>query len=235
MITLTHCGKLGDFIYCQPIASWLYKTTGKKIHWVLPNNFKPFTQIESLLRLQPYHGKLSLVPFPVKTWGCGGQPYKFDPRKFGVDCKSYYNLGFRWWPKKSVVEYQAEEHGFGWDKDFKLIISAKRQFIEPIVGTEYFSGRMPVIDLNQDILYNARRMATADICHCNFSGMAAIMYFSRIYFNLHREPWQPKTSSYFPDSNRFNLIEESNSNPPAEISRDKRLTQFLVVKGLLGL
>lgn len=159
MITLTHCGKLGDFIYCQPIASWLYKTTGKKIHWVLPTNFKPFTQIKSLLELQPYYGGLSLVPFPVKTWGCGGQPYKFNPNKFGINCPSYYNLGFRWWPKKNVIEYQAEEYGFGYDKEFRLNIGNIKPSREPIVGTEYFLGEMPTIDLNEDILFNARRMA----------------------------------------------------------------------------
>lgn len=88
MITLTHCGKLGDFIYCLPIASWLHKTTGQKIHWVLPDNFKPFRQIKTLLELQPFHGALSIVPFHVRTWGCGGQPYKFNPGKFGIECKA---------------------------------------------------------------------------------------------------------------------------------------------------
>ena len=30
MVTLTHCGKLGDFVYTWPIAAWFWRTMGRR-------------------------------------------------------------------------------------------------------------------------------------------------------------------------------------------------------------
>lgn len=230
---LTHCGKLGDFIYAWPIASWLYKTAGHKIHFVLPRCFKPFTQIESLLKLQDFFGQLTLVDHKVKTYGCGGQPYRFDPADYGIEDK-YYNIGFNTWPNKYVTEYQAEEHGFGYDKEWKLNLGQYNCKPEEIVVTEQLSPWSARINLNESILFNARRLASAKKRCCFFSGMAAILYFAQVKFDLFREPWQPDPALYFPDSSRYELVNLPHGNIPAEIKRDELLTQWLVIKNKLA-
>lgn len=122
-IVLTHPGKLGDFIATIPIAVWLNRYTGKNIHYVLPSTFKPFTKISSLLKLQSWVSNVTIVPFQVESFHiCGGQPYKFDPNVYGINCDKYYNLGFRAHPEKCscIAEYVAEEHGLDFTWDFKL-------------------------------------------------------------------------------------------------------------------
>jgi hypothetical protein len=194
-IVLTHSGKLGDFIYTWPIASWLRNTTGRKIHWVLAECFRPFRKVVNLTMLQPFTEKVSFVNFPVQTYGCGGQPYRFYPAEYGIEGE-YYNLGFRWWPKgKFVTQYIAEEHDFKWDENYILNITEPHKELneyenikEERVGTEQEViplSQSEKLDLNKDILFNVRRMACARERHCFFSGMAAILYFAEIPFYLY--------------------------------------------------
>ena len=123
-LILTHCGKLGDLIYAWPIAAWVQRTTGRKIHWVLPRRFVPFQRVESLLLRQKFSERVTLVDFPVRCQGCGGQPYHFNPADYGV-AGDYLNLGFRWWPNKFVTAFQAQEHGLGWDADWVLDVGVQ--------------------------------------------------------------------------------------------------------------
>jgi hypothetical protein len=233
-LILTHCGKLGDFVYAWPIAAWIHRQTGRKIHWVLPRGFTPFRRVESLLMLQTFSERLTLVDFPVRCQGCGGQPYRFYPADYGV-AGDYINLGFRWWADKFVTPYQAEEHGLGWDADWVLEMGSPepRQEGEAVVATE--QACIPVkpearLDLKQDVLFNVRRMAAARERHCFFSGMAAILYFARVPFVLYREPWQPKVEYYFPDRSRFELRQLASGTPPPDIAEEKWITRWLVVR-----
>ena len=244
-LILTHCGKLGDFVYAWPIAAWLYRQTGRKIHWVLPRGFTPFRRVESLLLLQEFSERLTLVDFPVRCFGCGGQPYRFNPADYGVPGENL-NLGFRWWANKFVTAYQAEEHGLGWDADWVLDLglgSSKGRApiqepgpeseVEAMVATE--QPAIPAapsarLDLNQDILFNARRMAAARERHCFYSGMAAILYFARLPFILYREPWQPRLDFYFPERTRYELRELPFGCPPPDIKAEKWITRWLVVR-----
>ncbi|MCB1060856.1 MAG: hypothetical protein KDB65_11540 [Calditrichaeota bacterium] len=192
-IVVTHCGKLGDFIACLPVASWLYKTHGDKIHFVLAKSFGPFSQIDSLLMLQEMTHKVTLVDFPVVDWEKGGEPYVHDPNQFGVVTSEYYNLGFRRTPRRFVPEYVAEEHGLGYDPEFKLNLGDYPFTDEILVGDEHMLVEVPhaqVLDLSQDILTNARRMAGARESHVSQSGLFHVLDWAgvtptRVYIYPH--------------------------------------------------
>jgi hypothetical protein len=244
-LILTHCGKLGDFVYAWPIAAWLHRQTGRKIHWVLPRGFGPFRRLESLLLLQEFSAQLTLVDFPVRCFGCGGQPYRFNPGDYGVP-GDYFNLGFRWWPNKFVTPYQAEEHGLGWDPDWVLDLQldgskgrASGQSLGPETGIEAMVATeqtaIPAapaarLDLSRDVLFNVRRMAAARERHCFFSGMAAILYFARLRFILYREPWQPRIEYYFPDRTRYELRQLPVGCPPPDIKQEEWITRWMVLR-----
>ncbi len=249
-LILTHCGKLGDFVYTWPVAAWLHRKTGRKIHWVLPRGFTPFRRVESLLLRQAFSHQVTLVDFPVRSYGCGGQPYRFNPADYGVSGE-YLNLGFRWWPNKFVTAFQAEEHGLGWDEDWVLDVGREGEEtergaqrpraqaeIEPMVATE--QACIPAapearLDLKQDVLDNVRRMAAARERHCFFSGMAAILYFARVPFILYREPWQPRLEFYFPDRSRYELRQLPSGKPPPDFEGEKWITRWILVREWLKL
>jgi hypothetical protein len=174
VIVVTHCGKLGDFIACLPVASWLYKTRGKKIHFVLARSFHPFIRIRSLLMLQEMTAEVTLAEFPVKDWECGGTPYRFDPNRYCVPAKEYYNLGFRRRPQRFVTQYVAEEHGLGYDANFRLGLGEYQQSDEILCSDKYMLSEIPraaPIDLSASILENAQRMAGARESHVSQSGL----------------------------------------------------------------
>lgn len=178
VITVTHCGKLGDLIASLPVASWLYKTRGKQIHFVLARSFHPFTQIKSLLLLQKMTGEVTLAEFPVRDWECGGTPYKFDPNRYYVPAKEYYNLGFRRHPRRFVPEYVAEEHGLGYDREFRLELGDYASTDEILCSDEYMLTEVPQakpLDLSAMVLENARRMAGAKESYVSQSGLFHIL------------------------------------------------------------
>lgn len=177
-IAITHCGKLGDFMACLPVASWLYKTRGQKIHFVLARSFPLFEQTISLLKLQDMTADVSLADFPVVDWEKGGEPYKHDPNNFGVSTPEFYNLGFRRTPRRFVPEYVAEEHGLGYDRNFRLNLGKIDRSSEILVSDEHMLTEVPnadPIDLTQDVLTNARRMAAAKESHVSQSGLFHVL------------------------------------------------------------
>lgn len=177
-IVVTHCGKLGDFIACLPVASWLYKTRCQKIHFVLARGFTLFEQTRSLLMLQEMTDAVTLADFPVSDWEKGGQPYKHNPNQFGVTAPEYYNFGFRRTPRCFVPEYVAGEHGLGYDKDFKLSLGQVERSNEVLISDSFMSVEIPnaqVIDHSQDVLTNARRMAAARESHVCQSGLFHVL------------------------------------------------------------
>jgi hypothetical protein len=183
IITVTHCGKLGDLIASLPVASWLYKTRGKQIHFVLARRFQPFTQIKSLLMLQEMTAEVTLAEFPVRDWECGGTPYRFDPNRFYVPAKEYYNFGFRRHPRRFVPEYIAEEHGLGYDPEFRLELGEYSKSDEILCSDEYMLTEIPQatpVDLSASILENARRMAGARASHVSQSGLFHILDWAGI-------------------------------------------------------
>lgn len=178
VITVTHCGKLGDFIACLPIASWLYKTRGQKIHFVLANKFELFRQIRSLLMLQEMTSEVTLAELPITDWEKGGQPYKHNPNHYGVTTDEYYNFGFRHTPRRFVPRYVAEEYGLGYDAEFKLLLGNITQSDDILVSDHFMLEEVPnatPLDLSTDILNNAQRMAGARESHVAQSGLFHIL------------------------------------------------------------
>ncbi len=183
VIAVTHCGKLGDFIASLPVASWIYRTRGKKIHFVLARRFEPFTKIQSLLRLQEMTAAVTLAEFPVRDWECGGTPYIFDPRRFAVPVGEYYNLGFRRHPKRYVPEYVAEEHGLGYDPDFRLSLGDYPRTEDVLCSDQYMLTEVPhatPLDLQDSILDNARRLAGARESYVSQSGLFHVLDFAGV-------------------------------------------------------
>ncbi|MCB9357943.1 MAG: hypothetical protein H6508_07070 [Calditrichaeota bacterium] len=178
VITVTHCGKLGDFIASLPVASWLYKTRSRKIHFVLARRFPLFEKAVTLLKLQEMTHEVTLADFPVADWEKGGRPYHHDPNAFGIPCVEYYSFGLRRTPRKLVPEYVAEEHGLGYDPEFRLKLGELERTDEVLLSDEFMrpevSHAVP-IDLSQDLLLNARRMAAARESHVCQSGMFHIL------------------------------------------------------------
>jgi hypothetical protein len=180
MIVLTHTGKLGDFLLALPVASWLYQRNGEKIHWVLSSDFTPFRTIESLLCLQEMTGKVTLVPHHIRHYKCGGQPYRFDPARYGINEKPYYNIGFRYLPDKYVPEFYAEAIGAGVDDGFVLNVGpARTDFAGQTVFMNDY-GRLTPWVRSDWIELDARRPFPENIAlalgakevHCGFSGFA---------------------------------------------------------------
>jgi hypothetical protein len=206
----THTGKLGDFFYCFPIASWWYKTTGRKIHWVLSKYFPPFNKVQSLLECLEFTEKVTLVPFKIDNYELGGQPYNIVPRDFGL-FDEYRNFGFRQPPDKFISDFYAEEHGFGVDNDFKLEIPELQESF-PLGCTEHLKHKFPsaiTIDEDKDVLWNLRRFLSCKEVHCYFSSMAVLLYFSKKKFVLYRNGKHQEMGKYFPDATRIERVEEN--------------------------
>jgi hypothetical protein len=226
-IILTHCGKLGDMLYSLPVASWLARERGCKSHWVLPTNFEPFNYIRNLLMLQPFVSRGTLVPHRVDNYDCGGQPYKFNPADFGIQGE-YYNLGFRAYPNKFLPAFYAEEHGFGYDPDFRLkiypddpremasltdraltwregkpteILRTREGAMAKLVpGAEPLTPAMDLLEL-------ARRLAAAKEVHTWFCGIAVLCWFAGITATVYRVPGHAAIQLYFPEPRNLTFKE----------------------------
>src|SRR3990167_1333931 len=123
--------KLGDGLYCLPIASWLFRERGRRVHWCVSGYFNPHNFITPLLMLQPFTASVTVVDFPFTDYGCGAQPYKWDPRSVPVakstlpeprlpDGLDVFNFGFRSYPDKYISAFYAEEHGFDYDHHYRI-------------------------------------------------------------------------------------------------------------------
>lgn len=235
-ITLTNTGKLGDFLYCLPVASWLARERGCKIHWVLPSCFGPFNYVQDLLMLQPFTSRVSLVSFKVKNYDCGGQPYRFDPTDYVTVHGPFYNLGFRGSPDKFVSAFYAEEHGFGYDRDFRLEIHgrgcAENQLYDDYgLGAEepsptyhrfYESGevlrtregamsklapRASVLPPAEDLLALTYRLACAKEVHTWYCGIAVLCWFAGIRATVYRAPGHAPVDLYFSEPRSLTFCE----------------------------
>jgi len=217
---ITNCGKLGDFLLALPVASWLARERDCKIHFVLPECFPPFRNITKLLMLQPFTSRVTLVPFPVDHWDCGGQPYKFDPWEYlkkgkyiNVDEVAetlVYNIGFRHYPNKYIPEFYAEEYGLGYDKDFTLRIW--NEYTEDnstpfptneILRTSEWGMPKAVphakpMPTDNDLLDLARQLSAAKEVHTWMTGVSILAWLARIPHTVHRVPGHAFWPLYYP-------------------------------------
>lgn len=204
---LTHCGKLGDFLYSLPIAEWFHKVRGHKVHWVLPRCFLPFQKIESLLRLQPHCENVTLVDFKVRDWDHGGQPYKFNPADYGIE-GDYFNLGFRSYPNCFIPAFYAAEYQLGFVEGYRMKIweSDEQPFPTGEVLRSNESGldrhvngavRLPDFD---DLLFVAQRISKAREFHTWYCGLAVLAYMAGIPQHVYRQRGHADNRMYFPDA-----------------------------------
>lgn len=198
-IVVTTMGKVGDAMLTLPVASKLYRDTGKKILYAIP---PMWSKCKDLIKIQPFVEDVVIVDFPVEGYGYGGQPYKFNPNDFGIPCEVYYNLGFRDYPYSTYVpKFYAEEYGLDYDRDFVLylgeveatdeILCAEPALLELGCVTDESAQ---ILDIwNDNILLGARAMKAAKERHCFFSGMAVILDLANVPFYLW---WQPKERTW---------------------------------------
>jgi hypothetical protein len=168
--------------------------------------------------LQPFTSRVSLVPFKVQNFDCGGQPYKFDP----YQCRSplqavsremiqggqgeFYNLGFRHYPDKYISAFYAEEHGFDYDRDYVIELGEVwfRSFAptnEILRSTESAMEKLvphaTPMGTHEDLLQLARRMAAAKEVHTWNCGLAILCYLARIPVKVHRVPGHAPIPLYY--------------------------------------
>ena len=146
----THTGLLGDFIQTWPIASWYYQNTGQKIDFVV-TDADCFKDIAELTLKQPFANSIRKVPFKVTDYGCGGQPYKFNPADFGINGE-YINVGYPCYPQieHGWIPYLiASEHNFGVDENFVINIPVKEA-----VNTDVLVSKPFIIEQNQKLQYD---------------------------------------------------------------------------------
>lgn len=201
---LTHCGKLGDALFCLMIGQWLYKNYHRKIHWVLPRSFGPFRYIEPLLMAQEQTSRVTLVDHTIRDFSCGGQPYRFDPAIYGI-MGEYFNLGFRGYPDKFLPAFYAEEHGLGYDPDFALNLG---EWSSPTRGGRRRSSELAMqmllpdvepLPTALDLLELARMIASTDEVHTWFCGIAVLCWLARIPVIVYRVRGHAPLDLYFPD------------------------------------
>jgi hypothetical protein len=216
-IILTHCGKLGDFLYSLMVGSWLFKNYQRKIHWVLPRSFGPFRYIENLLMAQEQTSRVTLVDHEIKNFDCGGQPYKFDPMRFGI-MGEYFNLGFRGYPDKFVPAFYAEEYGLRFDPDFTLNLGTEAfesglvDWSQKILRSCELAMQMHLpevesIATQMDLLDLARKLATAKEFHTWYNGIAILCWLARIPAHVYRVPGHARLEQYFPDLRSLTIHE----------------------------
>lgn len=112
---ITNVSRLGDFLLTFPVASWIHKNQGEKIHFVLSDNFPLYKKIEPLIRLQPFVSDVSYVN--VGTNAFDPTHWNFNPKQFGIE-GNYLNMGFWEYPGKYLPQFYAEKYGLGVDNEF---------------------------------------------------------------------------------------------------------------------
>ncbi len=200
----THCGLLGDFMLSWPIASWYYKKTGDKIHFVLPD-IPCFSQVDEVLEVQPFTEKITKVQFKVDNFSRGGQPYNLNPADFGI-LGEYFNLGFWSHPDKYCAEFFAEEHGLGVDYDYVLFveddesIQKHSKIIATPISDAYSENDIELtkrqwgkymldnfcprdafkLDLSKSLYYNLKLCKKADHVYSSDGGISIALDFMRV-------------------------------------------------------
>lgn len=191
MIGVTHPGKIGDFAYCLPICSWLYKTTKEKILFIFPTSFPFMRDAEDLLKRQAFTGGIVYCDFEVNNYDMGGQPYIFDPNEYLPNLKlsKYYNFGFRSAPDKYITDFYAEEYGLGIDEDFILDIGLPFTYKnDRFMCSELLCDIFPSFELpnfDRDFLSNLQDLARAKERHLHFSSLAVFLSLAKVPFHLY--------------------------------------------------
>lgn len=115
--------RLGDFIVCLPMVSWLYKMTGEKTHFVFSKHFSPHVKLEKILLYQEFTKAVSYIDVPIVNPLAPWMFVNNDPSKFGIEIDGRnINLGFYEWPPGDLYigKFWARFFGLGFDDDYVL-------------------------------------------------------------------------------------------------------------------
>jgi len=113
----TNISHIGDFFLLWPVASWYYKTTGNKVHFVVSKNYYMYKLVENFLRAQPFTEDVSYVD--VQPNALDPNNFTFNPNDMGISGE-YMNFGF--WqhpqPDEYIPEFYAKHYGLGVDYEY---------------------------------------------------------------------------------------------------------------------
>jgi hypothetical protein len=192
----TNVSRLGDFLLLWPVASWYYKETGDKIHWVLSDNFPIYRKIENLMMLQEMTKKVSYVD--VGTNAGDTNDWKFNPSSFGIE-GDYYNFGFFSHPQEYMPNFYAKEYGFGVDNDFVINLGDeesyknKDEYAVWLEASSYWNTKIKKyapknsIELNSDFVHDAKLAKYASDIYCTMGGFAVLMDLCNVKCKLFAE------------------------------------------------
>ncbi len=198
----TGLARIGDFLLMWPVASWYYKTHGRKIHWVLPSPLpsdRPELRVEkenlmklrSLLEYQDFTEKVSYVP------AVGG--WQFNPADYGI-MGDYCNFGV-WWSREYdyIPSVYARRYNFGFDKDFVIkyrtldVPVYENVWIETAMWRDNIGSLKNIIPGNayeikhhDDVEYNINIAMNAKNVYSNGGGFAIMMDFLKKATIIHK-------------------------------------------------
>lgn len=186
-LIITSVSQLGDFLLIFPVASWIYKTYNRKIHFVLSDNFPIYKKAESLILCQDFTNKVSYVdvePNSHKT-----EVFAFNPKKFGIDGE-YINIGFYKYPDRYLSEFYASFFNLGVDYDYQLKLSLslndsykdKRVYIESSTYRcdfneifKYVTEEDVRLNISDSVEYNCSLAYGAKEVLCSMNGFSVAM------------------------------------------------------------
>lgn len=122
MTITTTFNRLGDFVVVLPVASWVYKTTGEKTHFVFTKQVPTHIKMEPILRAQEFTSNVSYVDLPVIHAGDAGTLSPDILKQFGINEGRNLNLGFFTWPQphQFIGRFYANQYGLGFDEDYVM-------------------------------------------------------------------------------------------------------------------
>jgi hypothetical protein len=182
----TNVSRLGDFLLLWPVASWYYKETGDRIHWVLSDNFPLYHKIEKIIMLQDMTEKVSYVN--VGTNAGDINDWKFNPADFGIN-GDYYNFGFFSHPSEYMPNFYAKRYDFGVDYEFIINLGDendyknKNEYNVWIDSSPYREEKGKLkkyvpsesIELKSDFLSDAKLSKYASNVYCTMGGFTVLM------------------------------------------------------------
>lgn len=221
-MVFTHSGKAGDFFSTLPIYSAWYKKNNEKVTIIVPENFPFANTVKQFTENLHFVKNFIISPYNVWNFDCGGIPYKFNPNEYGINCETWFNIGFRHSPTKYISEFCAEEHGLEYDHNFELEIPFDLELHEKYKNKIGFADAgthrsefgivdkiikksgvdFHTFDINQPLIENLRIAKHCKYTVMSASSMAVLMAFAKIPFSVYT--WQtPPHMFYSPHADIF--------------------------------
>lgn len=195
----TNVSHIGDFFLLWPVASWYHKTTGDKVHFVVPGNYYMYRLVENFLKAQPFTEDVSFID--IQPNALEPTIFTFDPKDIGIP-GNYLNFGF-WrhpYPDEYIPEFYAGRYGLGVDYDYVPTLIEFNDEVIPKVTMEVahqVNGYWPVwrshmpedvvdlIKMNNSFEKNTWYSVKANERHFGASSSAVLMDLFNIKTNIY--------------------------------------------------